>query len=129
MSLRAYHVLNGTVDCSNAAAVATDVTGTTVWSTSNAAVATVVGGVVTSTTNTIGSSATISATYSGLTDSGATVVITCLPTNCFDPGPAATAANKCPGSANEFTIDDGCGGTLTCQGTRVCDFNWKEVGQ
>lgn len=125
--LRAYYVPNGTVDCGNTSA-AIDVTGTSAWSTSNAGVATVAAGVVTSTTNTAGSSATISATYLGLTDSGATVSITCVPTNsCASAGPAATAANRCP--ADTFTINDGCGGIVTCPGTRVCDFNWKEVGQ
>ncbi len=36
-------------------------------------------------------------------------------------------ANRCPNQS--LTIDDGCGGTVTCNGTRTCDFNWKEVGQ
>ena len=61
----------------------------------------------------------------GLTGT-ASVTISCTPTNsCSSASSDTRAAGICAGDT--FTITDGCGGTLTCSGTRVCDYNWKEV--
>jgi hypothetical protein len=40
---------------------------------------------------------------------------------------SASAASYC--SNETFTTNDGCGLPETCTGTRLCDFNWKEVAR
>ena len=129
----AFYETSGLVDCTNttgAIEVTTDPS--TNWSSSNIAVATVnnttdkgrVTGVSGGTTNITATYRPNTTTYSD----AKSVTVTCIPTLfCSDPGPAATAANKCSGDT--FVISDGCSGLSTCTGTRTCDFNWKEVGQ
>ncbi len=66
--------------------------------------------------------------YGSVEDQNWNITVVCLPyITCSTSPHDATAANTCPDKS--FTIDDGCGGTVTCNGTRTCDFNWKEVGQ
>lgn len=100
--------------------------GSTTWSTSSATVAIMNnGGSKGLATGVAAGSATMSAVYSGLTGT-ASVTISCTPTNsCSSASSDTRAAGICAGDT--FTITDGCGGTLTCSGTRVCDYNWKEV--
>lgn len=130
--MRAYYVTTGTVDCSNlAGAIEVTNSPTINWSSVNAGIATVnnvgnkglITGVATGTT-------AISATFMTSVDSE-NVTVSCTPTAaCSDTGPAERAANTCTDSS--FMIDDGCapvGNDITCNGTRTCDFNWKEVGQ
>lgn len=127
--LRVYYIANGTVNCANTS-TAIDVTGFVNWSSSNSAVATVDNAGNKGLATGVGAgSATISTdAYLGMTAPGVTISVTCVPTNSCSSAPSAqTAANRCPDDT--FTISDGCGGTVTCPGTRTCDFNWKEVGQ
>ncbi len=100
--------------------------GSTTWSTSSATVAIMNnGGSKGLATGVAAGSATMSAVYSGLTGT-ASVTISCTPTNsCSSASSDTRAAGICAGDT--FTITDDCGGTLTCSGTRVCDYNWKEV--
>ncbi len=127
--MRAYYVTSGTVNCSNLAGAIEVTTDPSInWSSANAGIATV---------NNAGSKGLITAVASGTTNISATYMtssdsesftVSCTPTAaCTDAGPAATAANTCAG--NTFNINDGCSGTIVCNGTRTCDFNWKEVGQ
>lgn len=98
-----------------------NVTGSAVWTSSNNAVVTVSGGTLSGVS--LGS-ATITANYSGLSDSRS-VTVTCTPTNfCSTDSRTETT---CIGDT--FTIaDDGCGNVVSgCPGNRACDFNWKEV--
>ncbi len=67
-------------------------------------------------------SESVSATYSG-NSASTTISVTCVPSvTC---GTAPEGLNHCP--ADTYTVGDGCGATLTCNGRRACDFNWKEV--
>lgn len=127
--LRAFYETVGTVDCGNTAgAIEVTTDPSTNWSSANAGVASVnnaaskglVTGVSAGTTN-------ISATYLGNSNSSA-VTVSCAPSNsCASASSTDTAANTCTGQT--FNINDGCGNTIVCNGTRTCDFNWKEVGQ
>lgn len=64
-------------------------------------------------------------TGQGLTFNGTICTSVCVPTDTC-AGHAADIANTCVGS--NYTIsDDGCGATVTCPGTRACDYNWKEI--
>ncbi len=104
----------------------TNVTSSATWSSSNASVATMNNGPSKGlATGVAVGSATMSAVYSGLT-ANAGVTISCTPTNTCNSASSQTRATSiCAGDT--FNINDGCGGTLTCSGTRVCDYNWKEV--
>lgn len=126
---RAYHNPSGVVNCANTAG-ATDVTGSVTWLSSNSGVATVgnggSAGIVTAVS--AGSSNISTTPYLGLISPTALASVACIPSvSCSSAGPTATAANKCAGET--FPINDGCGGLITCNGARVCDFNWKEVSQ
>jgi hypothetical protein len=136
---RAYYRANGgTIDCANLAGT-TDVTDAVAWLSSNQSVARVgnndgnprgrvARGVTTG-------SSTISVTpYLGLHASAFAIAnVVCVPTNTCASAIAANPAlanNKCSNDPTaNFTINDGCGFSITCSGTRTCDFNWKEVGQ
>ena len=73
----------------------------------------------------VSGSTTINGTYSGITGT-ATVTVTCSPTNsCADIALQTKANAIC--TSDSFTIDDGCGVSITCSGNRTCDYNWKEV--
>ncbi len=127
--LRAYYVATGTVNCADTS-TATEVTDLLNWTSSNPGVATVNNttqkGLITG--NSIGVSTISTDTHLGSPSTPIVITVLCVPTGtCSDPGPSATAAVLCP--ATSFGIPDGCGGTVTCFGTRSCDFNWKEVGQ
>jgi hypothetical protein len=63
-----------------------------------------------------------SSTYSGqsqLVD----VTVTCIPSvSCTNaPGRDGYCQNE------SFSVDNGCGVPVDCNGTKTCDFNWKEV--
>lgn len=126
---RSYYNPSGAVNCSNLTGT-TDVTGSVTWSSSNPGVATVGNGASAGIATAVSmGAANISTTpYLGTPSVAATASVICIPSvSCSSAGPAATAANVCP--AQTFTINDGCGGFVTCTGTRTCDFNWKEVSQ
>ncbi len=128
-SFHAYYNASGAVNCSNLAGT-TDVTGSVTWMSSNPGVATVGNGGTAGVTMPagIGSSNISTTPYSGIPSGNAVANVICIPSvSCASAGPAATAANTCP--SQNFTIDDGCGYSIVCPGTRTCDFNWKEVGQ
>lgn len=127
--MRAYYVTSGTVNCGSlAGAIEVTTDPSTNWSSANAGIATV---------DNAGSKGRITAVASGTTSVSATyltssdsenITVSCTPTAaCTDAGPSATAANTC--ASDTFNINDGCSGTIVCNGTRTCDFNWKEVGQ
>lgn len=65
----------------------------------------------------------ISASYSGQT-ANITVNVLCVPSvTCASSG---QGANYC--ETQTYSVDNGCGTTLTCNGTKNCDgFNWREV--
>lgn len=64
----------------------------------------------------------ISASYSGQTNN-INVTVTCLPT--IDCSNAPGRENHC---ANEtYNVDNGCGVSIVCNGTKTCNYNWKEV--
>lgn len=64
----------------------------------------------------------ISASYSGQT-ANTNITVTCLPTVTCDNAPGAS--NYCQNDS--FSVDNGCGATITCNGTKTCNYNWKEV--
>ena len=122
----AYYTASGVAWNSCGAPNGTNVTSSATWSSSNTSVATMNNSSNKGrATGVAAGSATMSAVYSGLTATAA-VTISCTPTNtCSSASSDTRAAGICAGDT--FTITDGCGGTLTCSGTRVCDYNWKEV--
>ncbi|OGI21948.1 MAG: hypothetical protein A2808_02265 [Candidatus Moranbacteria bacterium RIFCSPHIGHO2_01_FULL_55_24] len=67
-------------------------------------------------------SESLSASYSGQT-ANMNVTVSCVPTTSCATDPRGD--NYCP--SETYTINDGCGTTLTCNGRRACDYNWKEV--
>ena len=109
--------------CSNPSVGATDKTNSSVWTTSDGLRVSVnATGRVTGVS--VGSSQ-IGASESGLS-AGSTVTVVCASTNsCGSAASQTQAASLCIGQT--FTVNDGCGTTLTCAGVRSCDYNWKEV--
>lgn len=63
-----------------------------------------------------------SATYNGQTVN-LSATVTCIPTVSCTTAPEA--ANFCQNET--FTTNNGCGTTITCNGTKSCEYNWKEV--
>lgn len=49
----------------------------------------------------------------------------CAAIPCCTPTPDCKTNQVCAGTS--YTVSDNCGGTSACQGTRSCDYNWKEV--
>lgn len=126
---RAYYKTSGPINCASTGD-ATDVTLLVNWSSSAPGIATVNNGgskgLVTRVA--LGVTNISVSNYAGETAVPAPVTVTCIPTiNCSTPPHDATTANTCRNK--NFIIDDGCGGTVICTGTRTCDFNWKEVSQ
>lgn len=64
----------------------------------------------------------INAQYSAQTAS-TQATVTCVPTVSCDNAPGKE--NYCQNQ--EFTVDNGCGSNITCNGTKTCNYNWKEV--
>ncbi len=128
-SFRSYYRASGPVNCANLTGTS-NVTSSVTWSSSNTGVATVGNGGSAGVTMpvSIGSSNISTTAYAGIPSGNAVANVICIPSvSCSSSGPAAIAANTCPNQT--FTIDDGCGYSVICSGTRTCDFNWKEVGQ
>lgn len=117
------------VDCANPSVSATDITTalTTSWGSSNSGVVAVENttskGRVSAVT---AGSATISVTDNGASAGSVTVdVIGCLAYTCGTL-PSSVTDQYCPDET--FTTSNNCSGTITCtNGTRSCDFNWREV--
>lgn len=63
----------------------------------------------------------ITVTYDGKSADAQALLNGCIPVSCT----AEEKAEHC--SSESFTIDNGCGGTTECEGTRNCNFNWREV--
>lgn len=121
-SLKAWHTDTGVTFNGCAAPNGTDRTGAASWSSSNIGVASVSGGTVTGVS---AGSATIQASYAGLSDT-ASVSVLCSPDNsCSSQSSKDKADLVC--TTDIFTIPDGCGNDIVCNGTRACDYNWKEV--
>jgi hypothetical protein len=120
--LQAWYTPAGTsfIDCGNTTG-ASDVAGTASWSSSSSAVATVsTSGLVTS-AGASGQSTDVTAVYAGVNDSAA-ITLTCIQ-NVFCT--AATQGAVCEGET--YTFIDNCGVPHDCDGTRSCNYNWKEV--
>ena len=126
-NLRAWYTPAGTnfISCANTTGAFNRTVNTT-WTSSNPARASVgvntgvvsglAAGVVTITANDLANGVSSTATI--------TVDAACVPDVCGNH--ASEAANTCTGDT--FTIDRGCGlGNTSCPGTRLCDYNWKEV--
>lgn len=64
----------------------------------------------------------ISASYNSQTNN-MSVTVTCVPTVSCDNAPGRE--NYC--QDQPFEVDNGCGINITCNGTKTCDYNWKEV--
>ncbi len=122
-NLTAWYTPAGTSFAGCAAPNGSNVTATATWSSSNpGAVSVNTTGVI---TGVAPGSANIGASYSGVNDS-IVATVACVPTNSCGSASSTTTANTlCTGST--FNISDGCGNTLVCNGTRACDYNWKEV--
>lgn len=123
---RAYYTPAGTTFAGCGTPNGTNVTSSANWTHAAPTVATVNNssskGLVTGVS---AGNADFTVTYTGLT-AFFSVVVSCTPTNsCSSAGSQAKASGICAGDT--FNINDGCGGTLTCSGSRVCDYNWKEV--
>ncbi len=120
--LQAWYTPAGTsfIDCGNTTG-ASDAAGTASWSSSSSAVATVsTSGLVTS-AGASGQSTDVTAVYAGVNDSAA-ITLTCIQ-NVFCT--AATQGAVCEGET--YTFIDNCGVPHDCDGTRSCNYNWKEV--
>lgn len=75
------------------------------------------------TANAVGSEQ-ISASYGGQAAS-LNVGVVCIPVTC---AAAVSVTNDyCPDETRNTGVANGCGGTLSCPGTRYCDTNYKEV--
>lgn len=65
--------------------------------------------------------------YGGVTKSPR-VTVTCIPNSCSIPAAKAVTDTYCPETVQDTHVPTGCDGmTLTCPGTRHCDYNVKEV--
>ncbi len=65
--------------------------------------------------------------YGGVTKS-AVVQVVCIPNLCSIPAAKAVTDTYCPEVTQDTHVPTGCDGlTLTCPGTRHCDYNVKEV--
>ncbi|MEI9966603.1 MAG: hypothetical protein WDN67_03110 [Candidatus Moraniibacteriota bacterium] len=63
----------------------------------------------------------ITASYSGTT-LNRDITVTCTPQSCEND---ARYRDYC--SDQPYTMPSGCGYDLNCNGSRSCDFNWREV--
>lgn len=110
---------NPSAGCSEASG---DVTGSTSWSEGGSNVVSLGGTSPKVVTGDNSGTESVSASYSGQTAS-TNVTVTCLPTvSCSN---APNTGNYCQNQS--FNVDNGCGATITCNGTKTCDYNWKEV--
>jgi hypothetical protein len=123
--LAAWYTSPGTTFNGCAAPNGTNQSGSASWSSSNSGVASVnatgrVSGVTPG-------NASIGATYSGVSDSTPTsVTVLCTPKDsCSSQSSQDKADLVC--TTDTFTISDGCGNNIVCNGSRSCDYNWKEV--
>ena len=68
----------------------------------------------------------ITISYLSATPAIATASVSCVPFTCGSPSIISQRASYCPSVTNTF--DDNCGGvTAACDGTKNCDFNWREI--
>jgi hypothetical protein len=111
--------------CSNNATSCTDgtgdVTGSVTWSDGGTAPVTIVGGFLTAVTSGIEG-------ISAFDPASSQTVSKTVTVTCTDPGACSRdgrTINLCQSDA--FTVVDNCGVTQNCNGTKSCDFNFKEV--
>lgn len=114
------------VACFNPATGCTDasgnVTSSATWNETSANTVTLSGSSPRVVTGNQAGTEAISASYSGQTNN-MDVTVTCVPTISCDNAPGRE--NYC--KDQPFDTDNGCGITITCNGTKTCDYNWKEV--
>ena len=114
------------VACYNPAAQCTDATGnvtnTASWSATGDVSVASSGSPRAVSTNSSPGSGQVTASYSGLSARN-DIAVACIPTNFCAGNPRGVLT--CIGK--KFTIDDGCGNTLECDGSRTCEFDWREV--
>jgi hypothetical protein len=113
-----FNSLNGCTDPSG------DITSSAIWpetNTPNNAVALTAGSIILVNGHTQGQER-FSSTFSGQTQF-IDVTVTCIPSvSCANaPGRDSYCQNE------TFSVDNGCGVSVDCSGTKTCDFNWKEV--
>ena len=110
---------NTSLDCSDATG---DVTGSTTWSEGGGNAISLSGTSPKLVTGDNRGTEGISADYSGQT-ANTSVTVTCIPTVSCNNAPVA--GNYCQNES--FSVDNGCGSIITCNGTKTCNYNWKEV--
>lgn len=110
---------NPSSGCSNSSG---NVTGSTTWAEGGSNVVSLSGTNPKTVSGDNTGSENISATYNSQT-ANMNVTVTCIPSvNCSN---APGKDNYC--QSESFSVDNGCGVNITCNGTKTCDYNWKEV--
>lgn len=101
-----------------------NVTASSSWSTTDASIVIVNGpGIATGVS---AGAAAISVTYAGISAYvPINVINSCFPKTCTSPAVTSQLSSTC--SNDNLALSDGCGGTITCTGTRSCGYNWREV--
>ena len=112
----------------SACASGVDVTGSATWTETNApknAISFSSTGILN--TRFVNGDEVFRVSYGGVTKSPR-VTVTCIPNTCSIPDAKAKTDTYCPETVQDTGIATGCDGeTLTCPGTRHCDYNVKEV--
>jgi hypothetical protein len=123
-TLRACFYQAGTSACASGV----DVTGSATWTETNApknAISFSSTGILN--TRFVNGDEVFRVSYGGVTKSPR-VTVTCIPNTCSIPDAKAKTDTYCPETVQDTGIATGCDGeTLTCPGTRHCDYNVKEV--
>ena len=105
-----------------------DVTGSATWTETNApkdAISFSSTGILN--TRFVNGDEVFNVSYGGVTKSPR-VTVTCIPNTCSIPDAKAVTDTYCPEVTQDTGVATGCdGATLTCPGTRKCNFNWREA--
>jgi hypothetical protein len=114
------------VACFNPAASCTDASGnvsaSATWAEGGGSAITLSGSDPRTVTAGVSGTESLSASYSGQT-ANMSVTVACIPTvTCSN---ASGRENYCQNQT--FTVDNGCSAIITCNGTKSCNYNWKEV--
>jgi hypothetical protein len=110
--------LNDAVSCTDGSG---DITGSVIWSDGGTAPVTISGGLVTAVISGLEGIRAFHGPTGQAVDKAVTVT-------CTDPGACSRdgrTVNLC--QSDIFTVVDACGVTQNCNGTKSCDFNFKEV--
>lgn len=124
-SLAAYYNAAGSTNCGSLPGASLQVTPDS-WFGNDANIATVTGlGTVTGISGGVSSATTpVQASYSGTTSPPVTITVQAAP-SCVSNCTPAQAATVCTGDT--YTVNDSCGVPKSCPGSRLCDYNWKEI--